>query len=472
LSKIIACAIKDEGTTKMEESSVKESAAMRLLILAQLHKFGWRNLRSWIQNDPCNDYWRNEALADLFHGSRKGFYWDELQNVMAYLQDRMEIIPKTVTRQFKDRLEIVQEAPGAREAQMMEIKKIQDEQIEELKKVPVETKKIPKALIKEVITIPEEVKKTPKVEEIPEAIKSNNIDEISKKETSDKLIKVPEEMRLNPIVMEMNSIEIENKYITNLKQNITNEHKHEPPDDLSNSGYDKKVEWMDESKEIDYKIKKKKLEEDRAIPIIATKMAHNCHKCEMCKLCNKKLKNRANLKKHINGEHDVSLTNEISEPEAIVYDCHECGRLSSIQQRENKNTLKKHIKREPPDDLPSLEYDEQIKLIKDSKMTYKEGKCESCGLCNNKEFKNKANLKKHIKHEQDISFTNEISDCMISNCQECGKISSIQQHENTLKTHIKQEPPDDLTSLEYDEQIKLIKDSKMTYKEEKCESCC
>ena len=81
-------------------------------------------------------------------------------------------------------------------------------------------------------------------------------------------------------------------------------------------------------------------------------MAHNCHKCELCKLCNEIVHN------FINDEHDVSRTNEISEPEAIIYDCHECGKLSSIQQRENKNTLKKHIKQEPPGDLPSLEYAE------------------------------------------------------------------------------------------------------------------
>ena len=161
------------------------------------------------------------------------------------------------------------------------------------------------------------------------------------------------------------------------------------------------------------------------IKIKDVKMAHNCHKCETCELCNNKFKNKANLKRHINDEHGLSITDDISDPEAIIYDCHECEKFSPIQQRETS------------DDLPSLEYDKENRLIKDS----------MCELCN-KKFKNRANLKKHIKYEHDISFTDEILDCMISNCQECGKFSSIQQCENTLKTHIKQEPPDDLKEHE------------------------
>ena len=152
----------------------------------------------------------------------------------------------------------------------------------------------------------------------------------------------------------------------------------------------------------------------------------------MCEVCNKKFKNRANLKTHIKYEHDISFTDEILD--CMISNCQECGKFSSIQQCEN--TLKTHIKQEPPNDLPSLEYDEQIKLIKDSKMTYKEGKCESCGLCNNK-FKNKANLKKHINEEpEEITY----------DCHECGRVFSNQQCEK----HIKQELPDDPPSHKYD----------------------
>ena len=193
-----------DDETKLEENSVKEIAAMRALKVAHYSKNRMQKLRRWIQLDPYKDCWRKEALAEDA----------KIGNVKMYLQDRMEIVPK---KQFEE----------AKKIMYNERKALYDEE---------------KALIKEVIKIPEEVKKTPKVEEIPEAIKSNNIDEISKRETSDKLMKVPEERRFDPIIMEMNNIEIENKYITNLKQNITSEHKHEPPDDLSNSGHDKEVQ--------------------------------------------------------------------------------------------------------------------------------------------------------------------------------------------------------------------------------------
>ena len=150
------------------------------------------------------------------------------------------------------------------------------------------------------------------------------------------LKKDSEEVDFDSIVMEMYDIDIENKNETNLKQHITSEQEHEPPDDISNSGYDKKVELIKD-----------------------LKMTYNCHKCEMCELCNNKFKNRTNLKKHINDEHRLNLTDKISDPdyeennetvkdpEAIVYDCHECGRFSS-----------KH-RHKPPDELSNSRIDKE-----------------------------------------------------------------------------------------------------------------
>ena len=93
-----------------------------------------------------------------------------------------------------------------------------------------------------------------------------------------------------------------------------------------------------------------------------------------------KFENRTSLKKHINDEHELEPPDNTSDPKnkdndekvnlmtdsnAIEYDCHECGRFFSInqikiQQCENNDTLKKHIKQEPPDDLSNLEYDAKI----------------------------------------------------------------------------------------------------------------
>ena len=92
----------------------------------------------------------------------------------------------------------------------------------------------------------------------------------------------------------------------------------------------------------------------------------------MCGTCNIKFKNRANLKKHIKSEHESNHPDDISDPEykdndekvklikdskAITYNCQECGRLYSIQNCENKDNLKKHIKQEPTATISSLEYD-------------------------------------------------------------------------------------------------------------------
>ena len=69
------------------------------------------------------------------------------------------------------------------------------------------------------------------------------------------LIKDSEEMDYDPIVMEMYNIDIENKNETNLKQHVTSE----PPDDLSNSGYDKKVELIKNYKKWSIKWKRRNL---------------------------------------------------------------------------------------------------------------------------------------------------------------------------------------------------------------------
>ena len=57
-----------------------------------------------------------------------------------------------------------------------------------------------------------------------------------------------------------------------MKQHIKSKHEYKPPDNLANSGYDEKVELRKDSEEIDYKMEKKKSEEDLAIPKITTKM--------------------------------------------------------------------------------------------------------------------------------------------------------------------------------------------------------
>ena len=75
-----------------------------------------------------------------------------------------------------------------------------------------------------------------------------------------------------------------NKNETNLKKHI----KHEPPDDLSNSGYDEKVEVMKDSEEINYD------------PIFM-------------EICNIKSKNEINLKQHSNSEHKHEPPDDLSD---------------------------------------------------------------------------------------------------------------------------------------------------------------
>merc|ERR1712030_84883 len=70
--------------------------------------------------------------------------------------------------------------------------------------------------------------------------------------------------------MEMYNIKGKNE--TEIKQHINSEHEHEPPNDQSNSEYDEKVKLMKDYEEMDYKMEKKKPEEDLAIPKITTEM--------------------------------------------------------------------------------------------------------------------------------------------------------------------------------------------------------
>ena len=91
-----------------------------------------------------------------------------------------------------------------------------------------------------------------------------------------------------------------------------------------------------------------------------SEMVYNCHKCGRCKLCNMKFKNRTRLKKHISEEHELEPSDNTS-----VHNCHEYGKFLSYnqfksQQCKNNDTLEKHIRRKPPDDLKADSVNAQL----------------------------------------------------------------------------------------------------------------
>ena len=97
-------------------------------------------------------------------------------------------------------------------------------------------------------------------------------------------------------------------------------------------------------------------------------MDYDCHKYGKCEIStlemyNIKYKKETNLNKHIISEHDFKHPDDLKEHEDIT--------KKNLFSNSQIKTLKKHIKHEPPDDLSNLEYDEKVKLMKDSEMVWR-----------------------------------------------------------------------------------------------------